>query len=619
MLKSRVEGKPFFCVGLKGLAILGAFALWAAGAAQAQVPDAGTLSREIQRDLSRLQQEEKVPAATASAPAAQKESVPEAVAAPPAQGPIPVWEAERLPPEDQIMATPFRRIYVRAPLFKEKVVEIVRGEIIEKNQLRAGALASIRSQVWNLYLQHSRLASINFKIIPVAGSDSDSYMRVEVEEVRRNKIIIQDNTPQGLSAAARAQIENSIAGAFEGGDLLNLEGLDARLKHRLRLGDYDMQIGLVPVDPAIMDVKVTVTGKQLAPADVLLQYDNTGTRSFGRDRVIMASSFNQLSHPGDRLDVTLMKSVDIAKLDGEGVAFARADYDVPVSVAGLRVKGWGSAMHYSAAPRVAANSQAEGQAFEFGLGLMKPLVTGKQGLLDLQVDFIEKFVRDRFDENIVTGDKMSHNGRIKLSGAAMLDPTQIVRAGLTLTTGSVDLSGLASALAADRAGPKANGLYTKLEAEASWQKIWDDEQRGDIKINLRGQTTAMNLDSMEKFSLGGMSGLRAFGSGEASGDSGGLAQIEFGYRVYENMRASLFYDVGAIWRNFDPYETNATAPNSYMLQDVGFGLGYAVGPFSASVLFAQQIGPNPGLSAAGRDADNGTRESRILTTLSYAF
>jgi hemolysin activation/secretion protein len=314
-----------------------------------------------------------------------------------------------------------------------------------------------------------------------------------------------------------------------------------------------------------------------------------------------------------------MKTVDIAGLDGEGVVFGRADYDIPLSVYGVRFKGWGSAMHYSAAPRVAANSQANGEAFELGFGVMRPLATGAQGILDVQADFIEKFVKDRFDDNIVTGDKISHNGRIKVSGATMFDPTQILRGGLTLTTGSVDLSGLSSALAADRAGPKANGLYTKLEGEAVWQKVWDAAQDVDMKINWRGQVSAMNLDSMEKFSLGGMSGLRAFGSGEASGDMGTLAQFEAGYRLYEGVRASFFYDVGAIWRNFDPYEAHAKAPNAYMLQNVGLGLGYTEGPFSASLLFAQQIGANPGLSAAGRDADNATRESRILTTLSYAF
>lgn len=587
-----------------------------------QALDAGTLNREIQRDVKKLRQDERsFPAAEEKKQAEPKATTDAPAVAEGATGnqPIPVWETERMPPEDQVMATPFRRIYIRSSILRTEVQNIVRGEIIEKNQLRPGALASIRSKVWDLFLQHNRLASISFKIIPVAGSDSDSYMRVVVDVISRNRILIEDKTKKGLGDATREQIQNSVAQSFDEGQILDLEGLDARLKNRLRLGDYDMQISLAPVNPTSMDVKVVVSDKNTDPMALMLQYDNSGTRSFGRDRVMAAGSFNQLGLPGDRLDVTLMKSVDIADLDGHGVAFGRADYDVPLSAYGVRLKGWGSAMHYDAVARTASNSKANGEAFEFGLGVMKPLLTTKSGLIDVQTDFIEKFVRDRFDKNTLTSDKQSHNGRVKVSGATMLDETQVLRGAITATAGDVDLSGLQSALASDRAGPKANGIYTKLEGEAAWQMGWSENQRGDVKINARGQASAMNLDSMEKFSLGGSSGLRAFGSGEASGDMGGLAQFETGYRVWSALRASVFYDVGVIWRNYDQYETNATSPNNYILQDVGFGLGYNIGGLGASLLFAQQLGPNPGLSASGRDADNGTRESRILTSVSYAF
>ncbi|KEY57731.1 heme/hemopexin transporter protein HuxB [Serratia sp. DD3] len=46
-----------------------------------------------------------------------------------------------------------------------------------------------------------------------------------------------------------------------------------------------------------------------------------------------------------------------------------------------------------------------------------------------------------------------------------------------------------------------------------------------------GQLASKNLDSSEQFSLGGVNGVRAYASGEASGDQGWMTNLELRYAI----------------------------------------------------------------------------------------
>ena len=52
-----------------------------------------------------------------------------------------------------------------------------------------------------------------------------------------------------------------------------------------------------------------------------------------------------------------------------------------------------------------------------------------------------------------------------------------------------------------------------------------------LNLQWRGQWTNNNLDSSEKFSLGGPYGVRAYATAEAMGDRGWLGSVELRYAV----------------------------------------------------------------------------------------
>jgi hemolysin activation/secretion protein len=48
-----------------------------------------------------------------------------------------------------------------------------------------------------------------------------------------------------------------------------------------------------------------------------------------------------------------------------------------------------------------------------------------------------------------------------------------------------------------------------------------------LLVRLSGQRASQNLDSSEKFSLGGPNSVRAYGPGEAATDDGNLVTLEY--------------------------------------------------------------------------------------------
>ena len=108
-----------------------------------------------------------------------------------------------------------------------------------------------------------------------------------------------------------------------------------------------------------------------------------------------------------------------------------------------------------------------------------------------------------------------------------------------------------------------------------------------LSAQLRGQWANKNLDSSEKFSLGGASGVRAYPSGEAYGDSGWLGSVELRYAVLPQMAASMFYDAGAVRVNAKPYLLTS---NERSLSGVGIGLAGAYDAFDWRMTLAWRNG-----------------------------
>ena len=104
-----------------------------------------------------------------------------------------------------------------------------------------------------------------------------------------------------------------------------------------------------------------------------------------------------------------------------------------------------------------------------------------------------------------------------------------------------------------------------------------------FSASLRGQQASKNLDSSEKFSLGGPYGVRAYACGEASGDEGWLGSLELRHGITSSLAASVFPDFGRVSINAKPYLDGS---NTQKRSGTGFGPQGGIGSLDWRLIFA---------------------------------
>ncbi len=93
------------------------------------------------------------------------------------------------------------------------------------------------------------------------------------------------------------------------------------------------------------------------------------------------------------------------------------------------------------------------------------------------------------------------------------------------------------------------GHYAKLNGMIFRRQ--DINRRLSLQLLAKGQIASKNLDSSEKFSVSGISGVRAYPNGDASGDYGYLTRAEFRYliplpRYDQTLQLAAFFDHGGV-------------------------------------------------------------------------
>ena len=173
------------------------------------------------------------------------------------------------------------------------------------------------------------------------------------------------------------------------------------------------------------------------------------------------------------------------------------------------------------------------------------------------------------------------------------------------------------------------GHYNKLNAGLQFTQgfsLDDTPAQWKWQVNLSGQASTKNLDTSEKFQLGGPSGVRAYPVGEAFGDAGYLVNIELHRQLSETPLGSGsvfgFTDLGGIQMSRNPWDAQIATgrPNSYQLR--GMGLGASLSPVQQATLklmWARKIGSNPNPTAALTDSDGSQNSSRVWLLGTYKF
>jgi hemolysin activation/secretion protein len=182
-------------------------------------------------------------------------------------------------------------------------------------------------------------------------------------------------------------------------------------------------------------------------------------------------------------------------------------------------------------------------------------------------------------------------------------------ASLRYVDGDVDLGGSPN-LAGDASTTQTHGHFSKL----AWSLSRQQALSADLAFFAQwsGQTASKNLDSSEKFYLGGSNGVRAYPSNEGSGSEGQLLTLELRWQLSGGFTISSFYDYGQVMVNRDNGFVGAAKLNDFSLKGAGLALAW-VNPTGVNLkmVWAQRDGDNPNPTAAGNDQDGTHIQDRV--------
>jgi hemolysin activation/secretion protein len=429
----------------------------------------------------------------------------------------------------------------------------------------------------------------------------DGVVIIQLLEGRLGNISIE--VAPGLGLNPQFARESLMAG-LKPGDIVSTQRLERALLSLNELAGYDVRASFSPGEQTgVTDITLRVTDTTFVSGGLFV--DNFGNRFSGELRAGGNIAFNNLTGRGDRLSLRGVRSAD----QGVGIA----NYDTPIGTAGARVGATASYLDYSLCCAFAP-LQIEGKAKSVGVNGSYPLLLTRATKINLQLAFDHR----RFDNDSLAINVSSH--RINaLTLATTGEHRLIERDGLATWSagvigGRADLSGNATDLAADAITAQTNGGYGKFTFAGTL--LWPVSQNAAIYIGTNGQVAGKNLDSSEKFVLGGPYGVRGYPIGEAPADSGVLGTAELRYLVRGNIQLAGFFDAGYVqlhkstWTNWQG--TNPNLSNNFGLASTGLTLSYvARSQLEFKAVVATPVGSNHGASVNGLNSDGRGRETRM--------
>lgn len=383
----------------------------------------------------------------------------------------------------------------------------------------------------------------------------------------------------------------------------------------LKLGDVERATQLLNDTPGVQATVALATGEHPGEADVIvharnkplvtgaLQFDNHGARSTGDKRLGASANLDNGTGRGDQAALNSLVS--------EGSTYLKLSYALPLGNDGLRVGLNTSWMRYRLLHEFAA-LQAQGDARSVGLSGSYPLVRSASRNLVVQGSLEQRQYVNRAN-GIETSHKRHQAWQLALNGDAadLANPGTFTVWGLALTAGQVNLAGNAVNQAADQAGPRTEGRFTKLGANLA--RLQSLGSHTGLWLSGTAQAAGKNLDSSEKFSLGGAHGVRAYPALEGQGDSGWLGNVELRHQLSPDLRGLVFYDHGRVQVNRDPGYPGAPTLNNYALRGYGLGLSWQLpGGHALRAMVARRVGSNPAANTTtGMDSDGSKTGSRF--------
>jgi len=429
-------------------------------------------------------------------------------------------------------------------------------------------------------------------------------------KIGKLKFIEADDKGKSLNLP-QAEASKYILRGQKVGEMLDVRALETSVKNLDNVPGITAAASLLAgMGPGETDIAISMANTELVTGSVRM--DNHGSNSAGEYRLSGLANFDGMFNVGDRVSVSSLKS--------EGITYSSIGFNFPVSYDGTRAELSYSFLDYKLGEQF-KEVQAKGSANNYSFQIVKTLPKIADISLSTSLSLTHKKLLDQTSAG-VSADKTVDVARLALNFDDGKPGQNVNFGNISLTRGNLNLSGNRTDLAMDSQTANRHGDFVKIEY--SLGRLQRLSEKNYLNVVINGQVAFDNLDSSEKMSLGGPTGVRAYPSGEGMGDTAAVLRTEFRHNFSEKWQGIIFYDHGAttlnnrIWTNWN--SANENLVNSYQLKGGGIGLNLINNDdYDFGIYVGRRKDHNPGRGNSGNDSDGTLDKLRFWLTFNRKF
>ena len=434
---------------------------------------------------------------------------------------------------------------------------------------------------------------------------NNGVITIQIVEGRLGKVIIKSDE-QDLNLkqdVARKYIENKISRQ----QILNINQLEKNIQNLNNV-------------PGIQAIASLEAGQEVGETDVVIQLQNRktlsgtfqgdsyGSRSSGRSRGTALINFDSILKQGEQFTIQRVQTI--------GSEYNALAGSFRIGYGGTRGTVKAAKLRYDLGDPF-SSSNPTGNSEELSVSIDHPLNSIGRTNLSSNFTFSESDYENKNNSPSNVQKKITRGiAKLNFNRSDQFYKGGVNYGSVSVTVGDLDDTSIGSTTS------NALGGFSKLNANVSrFQRLSDQNV---LQVNLSAQFAFKNLDSAEKFSLGGPYGIRAYPNSEGQGDHGLMANIELKHGFSPTLEGMIFYDWGWIQQQQNTYSgwdgTNTNQENIYELQGIGVGANWNVTPTTnINWVFSTTLGSNNGEDDEGQDNDGLTKDKRSYLSITSRF
>ena len=291
--------------------------------------------------------------------------------------------------------------------------------------------------------------------------------------------------------------------------------------------------------------------------------DNAGNRYVGEYRgTFNAYAFSPFMF-GDQITLRGLYS-------GLGMQLGSIEYERPLGGSGLRGDVSLTQTDYQLGDQF-KSLDASGYARVFDARVKYPIIRSQ----NLNLTFVGGAEYEQLEDKFGTAGVIDHKWSLSLPVTLQFDEHDRIFGG-GVTYGAIGLLHGVLRLnpelnQVDAATARTAGAFTRLNLDIS--RVQNLIGHSSLFAHVLAQWSNKNLDSSEKFVLGGYYGVRGYPVGEGLSDRGWLLQSEARY-AFQAFKPYALFDVGEAWPNAKPWDSASQGHRDLASAGLGARLNY---------------------------------------------